>query len=166
MGCVRCSFSDILQAIEDKLVADEVVTDRTQITWAVNNIEPPQLNTQFDVILRAHKAFRSSQDGGSFDVRFVRYVDIRMRTICIMDPGGGNKTWIAEQFGIEDRILNSIGNSQFFPKNGNNQNLTNIPLMPMADIAPEKSGGHPSSWGVTVCTLEAHYLPLLTPVRP
>ena len=166
MGSVRCNFGDILQAIEDKLVEDEAVTDRSQITWAVNNIEPPQLNTQFDVILRAHRGFRSSEDGGSYDVRFVRFIDVRLRTLCIMDPGGGSKDWLKRQFLIEDRILNCIGNSEFFPKNAQGYNLTNIPIVPISDLAPEKSGGHPSSWGVSVCTLEAHYLPLLTPVSP
>lgn len=171
MGVARVNFGEIMAAIEAKLIADGAVADASQVTWAVSEKNIPQLTGPFDVLLRARPATIIPQDGGAWDFRLQRYVDITIRSLSIKDSGGNNRKWIADQFILEDKILDSMLNegpnyATFWPSktmpSGAREFLTTMPVRVVNSAPPERLNDA-TAWGDSVCTLEIHYMPLLTP---
>lgn len=167
MAVSRVNFSVIMQAVEDKLLADSVVGDASAITWAVND-NVPQLNSAYDVLLRARNAVPvdgHTLDGGGWDFRLSRYLDIYIRSQSVKDSGGSNKSWVIAHFALSDAVLNSmVGNNPgaiFWPEK-NGEFLTTMPIKVIADASPERKNDS-SVWGDSVCTLEVHYMPDVTP---
>jgi len=159
----RVNFGDILQAIEDKIISDGIATE-SQIVWSVNDEQIPQLNGQWDILIRAANGFGDTKDGGDFDFRCSRIVDIRLRSLAIQDMGASNKQWIKDQFVRHDQILNSVGNGRFEPiSDGKKLTLQSIKLR--SDLAPERKGTS-DVWGDSVCLIEVRYLPLVVPTVP
>lgn len=167
MAVARVNFSVIMQAVEDKLIADAVVSDVSLITWSVND-NVPQLSGPYDILIRARNASPISgfpTDGGAWDFRLSRHLDIYVRSQSVKDAGGGNKSWVVSHFALSDLILNSMlaetGYGTFWPEK-NGEFLTTMPIKVFTDAPPErKSDG--SVWGDSVCTLEVHYMPNITP---
>jgi len=165
-GVTRCDFSDIMQAIEDKFLADAVVADASLITWAVND-NVPQLSGPFDVLMRARKGMPTPTDGGAWDFRELQYVDITIRSQSIKDSGGSNKGWVKTQNALSSGIINSLltespNYGHFWPSNSSGDLLTVSPLKVHFDLPPERKTDQ-EPWGDSVCTLEIHYMPLVTP---
>lgn len=162
----RVNFGDILQAIEDKLVADLVVADRSQVVWAIDDDEP-QFSGVRDILLRARGARKTGHDGGAWDFRMVRLVDVYARAQAIDDPGGGAKEFVKAQFVLHDLVLSSLcadpdGHPEdFWPTDANGNLLTTQAIVLAKDLGPERRQTKDSAWGDTVCTLEVHYLPKL-----
>jgi hypothetical protein len=158
---IRVNFGDIMQAIEDKLVADGVVTSADQVSWAVNDVLP-QLACEKDILLRARTASRMQEDGGVLDLRYSRILDVCIRSQAVMDPGASNKTWIKAHFVWAEQILGSIGGSEFIPQDNLGNSLTTQSIMPVNDLAPQRPAGM-AMFGDSVCSLEITYLPLIAP---
>lgn len=164
MGAKRLNFGEVLQAIEDKLVDDGVAIERNQVTWTVNDTLP-HLTMQSDILLRVRSGALIDMDGGPWDYRWSRLVDVFYRTQSIPDPAGNNKSWVNETFVAIDKILDSVAKSAFTPKDNLGKDLTTAPIKAIGDIAPTRTGSM-TSWGEWVCTLEVHYLPLIHPEQP
>ena len=164
VAAIRCNFGQILQAVEDKLVSDAVVVDPTQIVWAVNN-NVPQFISDFDIILRAMSGYRLLTDGGAWDFRWSRQIKVYIRSQSIRDMGAGNKEWVTAQFVLADKIINSVAKDSFTPKDGLGRNLTTKSLEAIMDDGPERANDD-GTWGMSVCTIEAHYLPKIDPTTP
>jgi hypothetical protein len=159
----RVNFGEILQAIEDKLVSDGIVTP-DQVVWSVNDEQVPHFSGEWDILLRAVHGFGDTKDGGDFDFRVTRIVEIRLRSLAITDSAATNKQWVTDQFIKHDKILNAVGNGRFEPVvRGKKLTLQSIKLR--SDLAPERKGTR-DTWGDSVCALEARYLPKVTPTAP
>lgn len=161
----RVNFGDILKAIENKLIADNVVQSEGQIIWSVNDDQIPQLTMQWDILLRAANGFGDTKDGGDYDLRCSRLVDVRIRSMSIADMLASNKAWITEQFIRHDQIINSIGNGRFEPLDANGKKITLQSIKLRSDLSPERKGTQ-DTWGDSVCILEIRYLPKVTPTNP
>lgn len=164
MGVARVNFGDIMKAIEDKLVADDVINSDL-ILWAVND-EAPQISADRDVVLRAGRAVPIPADGGAWDFRYVRNVDVYVRSHAIRDTGGSHKSWVKDHFALMDTVLNSMitespDYGHFWPSNGTDH-LTTMPITVHSDLPPQRPSEQ-AGWGDSVCTLEIHYMPLLKP---
>jgi hypothetical protein len=169
MGAIRTDFGAILQALEDKLVFDGVVADRTQVVWGVNK-EIPQLISTFDIVLQATTGIGAGEggggmDGGSYDFRIYKLIDVRVRSQSISDPLASWKTWVTQQFQLENRILNSIGNNQFTPQDDNGNNLTVCPIKVRSDLSPAHED-LTGTYGSFICILDVRFLPNITPIPP
>ncbi len=163
MAAVRCNFGDVLQAIRDKLVTDAVVKDRGQVIWTAND-DVANLISTWDILLKAATGINEDLDGGSYDFRMVRLIDVRVRTQSIKGPGQTNEDWVTKQFILHDQVLASIGHGQFTPQKSG-KDLTVCAIKTRSDLAPNRSQDA-STWGDSVCILEARYLPLVTPIPP
>lgn len=159
----RVSFGDILQACQDKLLADGVVTDAAQVTWGTPT-SIPHFTAPFDILLVARNGTHHGYDGAAADLRMRRMIDVYYRSEAIRDPGGGWKSWLIETFAKGDSAINSIGNNNFWPADvlGNLLTIESIKLV--GDAAPEYPA-EASVFGDYVCTLEANYYPAVDPAR-
>lgn len=156
MAAIRTSFGEILKAIKNKLIADAVVKDPTQIIWAVNN-NVPQFIGDFDIVMRAMSGYRLYTDGGSWDFRWSRQVRISIRSQSIRDLGADNEAWVTAQFILADQIIDSVAKDSFTPKDNLGRNLTTKSIEAIMDDGPERQNDD-GAWGMWVCTLECHYL--------
>lgn len=165
MGVVRTNFGVIMQAIEDKILADEVVADADLITWAVTD-SIPQLSGPMDILMRAGRAMLTSYDGGAWDFRVTRFLDLTIRSQSVKDTGGTSKSWVKEAFILGDALLKSMLTEgplygHFWPSDGTGH-LTSEPIRVHVDLPPERRTDQ-QLWGDYVCTLEVHYMPELSP---
>lgn len=159
---IRVNFSEIMQSIEVKLGAISI------ITWAVND-HVPQLVSGHDILLRARSATPIPYDGGSWDLRVSRFIDIILRTQSIKDSGGNNKGWLIDHFAMADKILDLLMNDDeygtFWPTDENGNFLTTKAVDLAKDVPPERRSDS-SAWGDSICTLEIHYMPKVVPKGP
>jgi hypothetical protein len=159
----RVNFGDIMQAIEDKLIADEVVASAAEVTWGKpSNV--PQLSGSSDVVLIARHGQHSPYDGGAGQLPMIRRVDICYRSESVADPGGGFKTWIKSTFVIADEIIDSVGNDLFFPEDTDGNLLTIESIKLVGDVEPDHVR-NASAYGDYVCTLECKYFPKVDPTK-
>lgn len=159
----RINFGDIMQAVEDKLVLDVVVDDRTQITWGTpDNV--PQFSGPFDVLLIARNARHEPYDGGAGQLMLRRYLDIWTRSEALGDAGGGMKEWIKSAFAKADQIIDSVGNDNFWPQDiaGNLLTIESVKLT--GDVPPARPNNG-SAFGDYVCTLDVCYFPKIDPTK-
>lgn len=167
-GAIRCNFWQILQAIETKFVNDGVVSDVSLITWTVNDTVP-QLSSPQDILLRSRGGVLDPEDGGGWDLRVRRIIDVYIRSQSIKDTGGNNKAWVISHFTLADNILNSLvteaGYGTFWPTDSAGNFLTTMALK-FADDTPPTREDDSTTWGTSVCSLEVHYMPLITPKGP
>jgi len=159
----RVSFGAIMLAFEDQLVADQVVVDRAQITWGTpDNV--PAFNGTFDILLIARNATHAPYDGGACDLRLVRYLDIWVRSAAIADAGGGIRQWIIDTFDLGDKIINSVGNDNFWPQD-EDENLLTIESVKLVGDVPPARPKNDSTWGDYVGTVSVVYFPKIDPTK-
>jgi hypothetical protein len=159
----RINFGDIMQAIEDRLVLDGVVNNAAQISWGTpGNV--PQLSGPFDVLLIARSAQHTPYDGGASDLRLRRLLDVWYRSQAILDPGGGYKSWIKETFAAGDKIIDSVGDDEFWPEDTDGNLLTIESIKLVGDVAPDYPTGD-AVFGDYVGTLECKYFPKVNPAK-
>jgi hypothetical protein len=157
----RVNFGDILQAIEDRLVVETVVADRTQITWGLPE-QIPQFSGPEDVLLVARNGQHEARDGGAAQLQMLRYVDIWYRSQALPDSGGGWKEFIKAAFVTADKIINAVAQDGFWPEDDLGNLLTVEPIKLVGDVPPDyvKPG---STFATYVCTLSCLYMPNIDP---
>jgi len=160
----RISFGDILTAIENQMILDGVVSDPSQITWG-NPEHIPQLSGPFDILLVGRNGQHTPYDGGGFDLRMKRMVDVWLRAeVAVPDPGGGFKTWITQMFDQGDGVIGSVGTDDFWPEDVDGNLLTIASIKLVGDAAPDYAALN-AVYGTFVATLEVIYYPKVNPGR-
>lgn len=159
----RIDFGAIMQAVEDKLVADSVVEDRSQITWGKpDNV--PQLSGPYDIVLVPRNGTHSIYDGGAAQLPMQRHIDIWYRSEAMSDQGGGLKEWIKAAFIKADQVIDSVGNDNFWPEDADGNLLTVESIKLVGDAEPSRPGNH-TAFGSYVCTLDIKYFPAIDPTK-
>lgn len=160
---LRIPFGDILEAIEKKLVLDNVVGDPGQIAWGTpRNV--PQFSGPFDILLIARNGHHDPYDGGPAQFPIRRYVDIFYRSQAVADSGGGYKEWIKSVFVAGDEIINSVANDNWWPTDIM-ENLLTVQSVKFIGDAPPDYITPGSVFGDYVCSIECIYFPAIDPTK-
>ena len=156
----RVSFGDIMQAVADQLLADEIVNDPAQVVWG-NPKNIPQFSGPFDVLLVARNGRHEGRDGGGGQLQMLRMIDVWYRSEAVQDPGGGYKAWLTETFEAGDTIIDSIADDDFWPEDDDGNLLTIESIKLVGDVEPaEPKPG--AVYGDYVCTIACLYFPATT----
>lgn len=157
----RINFSEIMQAVQDKILADGIIADASQCTWATpDNV--PQLSGPFDVLLIARNGNHTPYDGGAGQLMMQRHLDIWYRAQAITDSGGGLKEFVKATFAAGDSIIASVGHDNWWPTNTDGELLT-IESVKLAGDVPPARPNNAGAFGDFVATLWVLYFPKINP---
>lgn len=170
-GIVACNPGDILQAMENKLVADAVVPTADPIYWLMNAQEIEGNPTgKHDILFRCvRRPVKNPAQigGGRIGLQFELFIEVRLRTIMLLDRIGTDKDQLIDHWNQEDAIISSF--HRFFPSDTGNAATGNLLTIegllwydgevPAQDMELKGWGG---SFGIWKCT----YLPRLVTYTP
>lgn len=111
-GIKAVNPGDILQAMENKLIADGVVPSADPIYWLMEDQEVEGNATgKHDILLRAvnRRIDDPAQTGGGrIGMRYELLVEVRLRTIVMLDRVGTDKVQLIDHWNQEDGIISAF----------------------------------------------------------
>lgn len=166
MGVKAVNFGDILAAMRDQLVADEVVTDASQVKFIARAYqELPKVQGDFDILLRPRgmSPDQANVQGGGRDSTFLtRYVDVTIRLRENLDAIDSDEAFFTREtagfFAVEDLVLDSL--HMLHPEDANTGDvLTHEPIRLATETDPSRSPAD-YGWGEASMIFEVKYKPL------
>lgn len=162
-GILSVNPGDILQAMETQLIAKGVVPTADAIYWIMDGAEPSEKPTgKRDILFCVtRKLVKQGMQtgGGRLGMRFELLIDVRLRTIMLLDRVNASKDALIDHWNQEDAIMDAL--LRWFPSdNGNNSgNLLTIEGFNLdTTIVPHPDRMTPK-WGASVGTWRACFLP-------
>lgn len=158
---LRVTFDQLIQAVQDKLVSDGVVSSASQVKWVAGD-EPPHLMGQTDILLvqgddAANDPVR--RGGGRYATWVEASLDVFVRTQNVSDPTGTNKDWLIQHNKTKSAVADSL--DLYWPEDEDENLLTNCAMTFDRSLRPTRTK-RDKSWGDSAGVLEIHYMPIRT----
>lgn len=166
VGLKGTNPGEILQAIEDKLIAMEIVPTADAIYWVKDGDEFPEKPTgKRDILLCVTQQAPdqgSQRGGGRMGFRFTLLIDVRLRTSVQLDRVNTAKDALKAHWIEENTILNAL--LRFFPTDTGDDtgNALTIEGLNLDWDTPPHPDRMTPKWGVSIGRYRCHYLPALT----
>lgn len=165
VGMKAINPGDILQAMENRLIAAGVVATADPIYWIKDGDEPiAKPSGKRDILFCVSRKVvndLSQIGGGRMGFRFELFVEVRLRTIQVLDRVNTSKDMLVEHWGIEDTIIDAL--LRFFPTDtgDNTGNAMTIQGLMLDSTIPPHPDRTTPKWGESIGTWRVHYLPKL-----
>lgn len=164
-GVKRTNLSEILQAVEDLLVAEEVVPDASHVRWLARDDDPDHLAGELDLLLRYGARVPLSlkeQGGGRFGATLEGRVEVYVRNAYSVDQAGTDKEWIKKNDALIDTLLDLLW--QFHPEDAE-QNVLTVEAFRLTQVQPPRRHRDKKQWGKCACALAFEFLPKIDEQR-
>lgn len=133
--------SDVLQAIETKLVADTVIGNSAGVLWWIDDSEPAHIAGQQDIVLRPLSSTPNIENamGGCRQAMYLEcFVDVTLRSSMAVDRVNTAKQRYIRHCVYQHRLLDSL--IDFFPQDGSDNAMTIAALQLVQAPRPTKVG--------------------------